>query len=182
MALRCKPHSANTGMRGEERKEGPLNKERGDGMGDGSLQSQFGENLHPKRAKNRINVAKGGEVNGVALTASLDRRCVTCLNVRHPVCLIDPILCPLQMQILPKLALERTITYTIPSLLARRPFLPFLSSHSCVFTMRFASMRTLVPCRAGPLCAYLFLALLHQLLRSFRVRACRAESPELYSQ
>jgi hypothetical protein len=33
-----------------------------------SLQSQFGVNLHPKRAKNRINVAKGGEANRVALT------------------------------------------------------------------------------------------------------------------
>jgi hypothetical protein len=54
-------------MRGGERKEGPPNKERGDGMGDGSLQTQFRVNLHPKRAKNRINVAKGGEADGVAL-------------------------------------------------------------------------------------------------------------------
>jgi hypothetical protein len=58
-------------MRGGERKEGPPNEERGDGMGDGSFQSQFGENLHPKRAKNRINVAKGGKANGVALTTTI---------------------------------------------------------------------------------------------------------------
>jgi hypothetical protein len=56
-------------MRGGERKEGPLNEERGDCMGDGSLQSQFGTNLHPKRAKNRVNVAKGGKANRVSLTA-----------------------------------------------------------------------------------------------------------------
>jgi hypothetical protein len=42
--------------------------ERGDGMADGSLQSQFGANLHPKRVKNRINVAKDGEADGIALT------------------------------------------------------------------------------------------------------------------
>jgi hypothetical protein len=57
-------------MRGVERKEGPPNKERGDGVGDGSLQSHPGANLHPKRAKNRGNVAKGGEADGVALTAT----------------------------------------------------------------------------------------------------------------
>jgi hypothetical protein len=38
------------------------------GMGDGSLQRQFGANLHPKRAKDRINVVKGGEADGVSLT------------------------------------------------------------------------------------------------------------------
>jgi hypothetical protein len=55
-------------MRGGDRKEGPPNKERGDGVGDGSLQSHSGENLHLKRVKNRGNVAKGGESGGVALT------------------------------------------------------------------------------------------------------------------
>jgi hypothetical protein len=55
-------------MRGEERKEGPLNKERGDGVGDSSLQSHSGANLNPKMAKNRGNVPKGGEADGVALT------------------------------------------------------------------------------------------------------------------
>jgi hypothetical protein len=34
-------------------------------MGDGSLQSQFGANLHPKRAKNRGNVPKGGKAMGL---------------------------------------------------------------------------------------------------------------------
>jgi hypothetical protein len=75
--------------------------------------------------------------------------------------------------------LERTITHTIPSLLVRRPFLPFPSSHSCIHTMWLTSVCILVPCRAGPLCTHLFLVLLHQLLRSFRVWACRAELPEL---
>jgi hypothetical protein len=37
-------------------------------MGDGSLQSWFGVNLHLKRAKNRFNVAKCGEADRVALT------------------------------------------------------------------------------------------------------------------
>jgi hypothetical protein len=55
-------------MRGEERKQGPPNKERGDGVGDGSLQSHSGVNLHPKTAKNRGNVLKGGKADGVALT------------------------------------------------------------------------------------------------------------------
>jgi hypothetical protein len=56
-------------MRTGERKEGPPNEGRGDGMGDGSLQSRFGANLHPKRTKNRGNVAKGGKADGVALTS-----------------------------------------------------------------------------------------------------------------
>jgi hypothetical protein len=56
------------GKEGGERKDGPPTEERKDGMGDGSLQSQFGANLHLKRAKNRINVTKGGGANGVALT------------------------------------------------------------------------------------------------------------------
>jgi hypothetical protein len=56
-------------MRGGERKEGPPNKERGDGVGDGSLQSHSGANLHPKTTKGRGNVLKGGEADGVALTA-----------------------------------------------------------------------------------------------------------------
>jgi hypothetical protein len=55
-------------MRGRERKEGPPNKERGDSVGDASLQSHSGANLHLKRAKNRGNVAEGGEADGVALT------------------------------------------------------------------------------------------------------------------
>jgi hypothetical protein len=58
-------------MRGGERKGGPPNKERGDGMGDGLLQSHSGANLHPKRAENRGSVVKGGEVNGVSLTQDL---------------------------------------------------------------------------------------------------------------
>jgi hypothetical protein len=37
-------------------------------VGDGSLQSHSGENLHPKSVKNRGNVAKGGEADGVSLT------------------------------------------------------------------------------------------------------------------
>jgi hypothetical protein len=65
---RCEPHSANTGMRGGERTEGPPNKKRGDGVSDGSLQSHSGANLNPKRAKNRGNVLKGGEADRVALT------------------------------------------------------------------------------------------------------------------
>jgi hypothetical protein len=44
-----------------ERKEGPPHEERGDCMGDGLLQSQFGANLHPKRAKDEVNVVKGGK-------------------------------------------------------------------------------------------------------------------------
>jgi hypothetical protein len=55
-------------MRGGERKEGPLNKERVDGVGDGSLQSYSGVNLHPKTMKDRGNVPKGGKADGVALT------------------------------------------------------------------------------------------------------------------
>jgi hypothetical protein len=55
-------------MRGGEWKEGPLNEEGGDGMGEGSLQSQSGVNLHLKRAKKRVHVVKGGEADGVSLT------------------------------------------------------------------------------------------------------------------
>jgi hypothetical protein len=62
-------HGVNTGTRGGDRKGGSPNKERGDGMGDGSLQSHSGENLNPKMAKDRSNVPKGGEARGVALTA-----------------------------------------------------------------------------------------------------------------
>jgi hypothetical protein len=50
---------------------GPPNKERGDGVGDSSLQSHSGANLNPKRANNRDNVPKGGETDGVALTVSM---------------------------------------------------------------------------------------------------------------
>jgi hypothetical protein len=50
-------------MRGGERKEGPLNKERGDGVGDGSLQSHSGVNLHLKTVKDRGNVMKGGKAS-----------------------------------------------------------------------------------------------------------------------
>ena len=48
--------------------EGSPNKERGDCMGDGSLQSHSGANLNPKTAKNRGSVPKGGEADRVALT------------------------------------------------------------------------------------------------------------------
>jgi hypothetical protein len=48
-------------MRGGERKEGTPNKEQGDGVGDSSLQSHSGVNLHPKTAKDRVDVPKGGE-------------------------------------------------------------------------------------------------------------------------
>jgi hypothetical protein len=78
---------------------------------------------------------------------------------------IDPILRHLRMQIRPRMALERTVTHTIPLFLVRRPLLPFLSSHSCVQTVRFTSVRTSVLCGAGPLDARLFLVLMHQLLR-----------------
>jgi hypothetical protein len=61
-------HGANKGMRGGDRNEGPPKKEQGDGVGDGSLQSQSGENLHPKTAKDRVDVPKGGG-GGVALTS-----------------------------------------------------------------------------------------------------------------
>ena len=64
----CELHGANTGMRGGERNEGPPNKEQGDGVGDGSLHSHSGVNLHPKTAKDRVDVLKGGEADGVALT------------------------------------------------------------------------------------------------------------------
>jgi hypothetical protein len=57
-------------MRGEEGKEGPPNMERGDGVGDGSLQSHSGANLNPKTVKNRGSVPKGGEADGVALTST----------------------------------------------------------------------------------------------------------------
>jgi hypothetical protein len=63
-------HGANRGTRGGDRKEGPLNKERGDCVGDGSLQSQSGANLNPKTAKDMVDVPKGGEAGGVALTVS----------------------------------------------------------------------------------------------------------------
>jgi hypothetical protein len=59
----------NTGTRGGERKEGPLNKERGDGVDDSSLQRYSGANLNPKRVTNRDDVPKGGEAGGVALTS-----------------------------------------------------------------------------------------------------------------
>jgi hypothetical protein len=48
----------------------PPNKERGDDVGDGSLQSHPGVNLHPKRVKNRGNGVKGGEADGVSLTGT----------------------------------------------------------------------------------------------------------------
>jgi hypothetical protein len=66
---RCELHRDNKRMRGGEGKEGPLNKDRGDGVGDGSLQSFSGANLHLKTVKDRGNVLKGGEAYGVALTA-----------------------------------------------------------------------------------------------------------------
>jgi hypothetical protein len=56
-------------MRGVEWTEGPPNMKRGDGASEGSLQSHSGANPNPKRAKNRGNVPKGGEADGVALTA-----------------------------------------------------------------------------------------------------------------
>jgi hypothetical protein len=40
-------------------------------VSDSSLQSHSGANLNPKRAKNRGNVPKGGEADGVALTSPL---------------------------------------------------------------------------------------------------------------
>jgi hypothetical protein len=52
-------------------KKGPPNKERGDGVGDGLLQSHSGVNLNPNMAKNRGSVPKGGEADGVALTEAL---------------------------------------------------------------------------------------------------------------
>jgi hypothetical protein len=55
-------------MRGGEGKEGPPNKERGDCVGDGSLQSPSGANLHLKTVKNKGDEAKGGEADEVALT------------------------------------------------------------------------------------------------------------------
>jgi hypothetical protein len=58
-------------MRGGEVKEGSPKSERGDCMGDGSLQSHSGANRIPKTAKDRGNVPKGGEAGGVALTLSL---------------------------------------------------------------------------------------------------------------
>jgi hypothetical protein len=61
---------ATRGTRGGDRKEGPPNKERGDCMGDHSLQSYSGANMNPKMAKDRGNVPKGGEAGGVALTLS----------------------------------------------------------------------------------------------------------------
>jgi hypothetical protein len=66
---RCELHGANRGTRGGDRKEGPPNTERGDCMGDGSLQSHSGVNLNPKMAKDRGNVPQGGKAGGVALTA-----------------------------------------------------------------------------------------------------------------
>jgi hypothetical protein len=42
--------------------------ERGDGVGDSSLQSHSGANPNPKMAKNRGSVPKGGEADGVSLT------------------------------------------------------------------------------------------------------------------
>jgi hypothetical protein len=66
---RCDLHGANTGTRGGDRKEGPPNKERGDGVCDGSLQNHSGANLNPKTAKDRSKVPKGGKAGRVALTA-----------------------------------------------------------------------------------------------------------------
>jgi hypothetical protein len=66
---------------------------------------------------------------------------------------------------LPRMVLERTVSHTIPSFLVQRPLLPFPSSHSCVRTVRFASVHASALCRAGPLDACLFLVLMHQLLR-----------------
>jgi hypothetical protein len=42
---------------------------RGDGASDGSLQNHSGANPNPKMAKNKGNVPKGGEADGVALTS-----------------------------------------------------------------------------------------------------------------
>jgi hypothetical protein len=56
-------------MRGGER--GPPNEDRGDCMGDGLLQSQFGANLHTKRANNRVNMVKGGEADRLSLTGDM---------------------------------------------------------------------------------------------------------------
>jgi hypothetical protein len=55
-------------MRGGERNEGHLNKEQGDGVGDGSLQSHSGANLHLNMAKDRVDVPKGGKADGVSPT------------------------------------------------------------------------------------------------------------------
>jgi hypothetical protein len=62
--------------------EGLLTKKRGDGVGDGSLQSHPGVNLHPKRAKNRGNVPKGGEADGDALTLLVlgENKTIDCLS------------------------------------------------------------------------------------------------------
>jgi hypothetical protein len=69
--------------------EGPPNKKRSNGVGDGSLQSHSGENLNPKRARNRGNVPKGGEADGVALTAiSTSTSETTCSQI---VCRRDPV-------------------------------------------------------------------------------------------
>ena len=51
-------------------KEGSPKSERGDCMGDGSLQSHSGANPNPKTVKDRSNVPKGGEAGGVALTVT----------------------------------------------------------------------------------------------------------------
>jgi hypothetical protein len=37
-------------------------------VGDGSLQSHSGANLHPKTVKDRVDVPKGGKADGVSLT------------------------------------------------------------------------------------------------------------------
>jgi hypothetical protein len=76
-----------------------------------------------------------------------------------------PILLRLRIRIRSRMALERTVTHTIPSFHVQRPLRPFLSSHSCVRTVRFTSVHTSVLCGAGPLDARLFLVLMHQLLR-----------------
>jgi hypothetical protein len=54
-------------MRGGEGKEEPPNMERGDSVGDGSLQSHSGANPNPKTAKNRGSVPKGGLPSQVSL-------------------------------------------------------------------------------------------------------------------
>jgi hypothetical protein len=58
----------------------------------------------------------------------------------------------------------------------------FPSLDSFILSMWFTSVHTSVPCGAGPLYAHPFLVLVHQLLMSFGVQACRVKSPKLYSQ
>jgi hypothetical protein len=49
---------------------GPPKGESGDCMGDGSLQTQFGVNLHPKGVKNGVD----GEADRVSLTGTVCQR------------------------------------------------------------------------------------------------------------